>query len=366
MRRAVEFCGDGDLKKRDESGRTSLIRAAENGQFEVVRALVNSGETQTLVRRGDDVLNDTVTVDNLLALGVDVDACNEMGDTALMGAAYYGHVDIVRWLVEEAGVQLAAINHDGDSALDLASRSDIQAFLSCPPTVRHHDIHRAAETGHLARLRECVASGVNVDLRGVHGDTPLMWAALKGNTACVRWLIGDASSDPNAVDEHGCTALMAAARQGNFEVVRYMVAEAAVDIGARDKFFNLTAHDMAKRHGHLGVAQLLDLFGVMSEYVSGDSAQSTARRLPLPGDTWDEPPTLLQVALTFGTRLLTNIGYVKFYVAQLAAQAVVSYKKDRGDLPLDLQEECDKFDSPQIVHPPAEEDDSKNTHFASL
>ncbi|KAK3286423.1 hypothetical protein CYMTET_6021 [Cymbomonas tetramitiformis] len=306
MRRAVEFCGDGDLKKRDESGRTSLIRAAENGQFEVVRALVNSG--------------------------VDVDACNEMGDTALMGAAYYGHVDIVRWLVEEAGVQLAAINHDGDSALDLASRSDIQAFLSCPPTVRHHDIHRAAETGHLARLRECVASGVNVDLRGVHGDTPLMWAALKGNTACVRWLIGDASSDPNAVDEHGCTALMAAARQGNFEVVRYMVAEAAVDIGARDKFFNLTAHDMAKRHGHLGVAQLLDLFGVMSEYVSGDSAQSTARRLPLPGDTWDEPPTLLQ----------------------LAAQAVVSYKKDRGDLPLDLQEECDKFDSPQIVHPPAE------------
>jgi ankyrin repeat protein len=56
------------------------------------------------------------------AEGVDVNATDNEGDTALMWASLYGHVDIVKKLLEKK-VNVNKVNNKGDTALIVASMS---------------------------------------------------------------------------------------------------------------------------------------------------------------------------------------------------------------------------------------------------
>ena len=61
-------------------------------------------------------------VDILLKNGCPLDAVNQDGDSALMLASRYGHLNVVGNLIEK-GCQIDAVNNDGDSAYVLASRN---------------------------------------------------------------------------------------------------------------------------------------------------------------------------------------------------------------------------------------------------
>ena len=85
-----------DVNSRDENGRTALIEAAFGGHEETVRALIERG--------------------------ADVNACDRDGWTALMESASKGRLGIVK-IILEAGADLRAKNKNGWTALKASARS---------------------------------------------------------------------------------------------------------------------------------------------------------------------------------------------------------------------------------------------------
>src|SRR5579863_7134139 len=75
--------------------------------------------------------DDLNRVEALLAGGVNVNAANHAGATALMIASQHGHLDVVRTLLDK-GASVNACDPDGESALAIASQhgqSDVVKLL---------------------------------------------------------------------------------------------------------------------------------------------------------------------------------------------------------------------------------------------
>jgi len=107
----------------------------------------------------------------LLARGADIDADPYRG-TALTWAAFSGHGEAVRWLLDHG----AAIDH--------------QATFGGPG---HGEgvaaIHMAANAGQLAVVQLLVERGASLTLRdGMHGGNALGWATFHGQTAVREYL----------------------------------------------------------------------------------------------------------------------------------------------------------------------------------
>ena len=92
------------------------------------------------------------------------------------------------------------------------------------------NIHKAANKGDLAGMKQFLREGADVDARDRYGRTPLMYSL--SNLENVRYLVGK-GADVNARDEDGETPLMKAAFLGQLDVVRYLVEKGA-DMNAQN------------------------------------------------------------------------------------------------------------------------------------
>ena len=102
--------------------------------------------------------------------GMDVNAADEYGWTALYFAAWKGHLDVVEFLVG-AGADLAATTNFGDTAL-----------------------HEAAREGDLDVVKFLVGAGASVNAKNNVGSTALYFAAWKGHLEMVQYLVGQGAS----------------------------------------------------------------------------------------------------------------------------------------------------------------------------
>ena len=96
--------------------------------------------------------NDAVRVQALLEEGVDADARDENGATALMFVAAYGYADLARILVER-GADVNTSGPIGNTAL-----------------------HYAAQEGHAEVARILVDSGADIHAQSESGGTPMAFA----------------------------------------------------------------------------------------------------------------------------------------------------------------------------------------------
>jgi ankyrin len=159
----------GDLSWVDMTGQTPFLRAALAGDVTVMRLLLQheadphiptfAGTTPLMIAAGLNwVFSQTYdegqaarleAVKLCHELGMDVNAVNSMGLTALMGAANNGSDDIIRFLVEK-GAKLDPADKEGRSALTWAEG----VFLATHPA-------RPKPTS-IALLKELIAkAGVN-------------------------------------------------------------------------------------------------------------------------------------------------------------------------------------------------------------
>ena len=147
---------------------------------------------------------DAETVGALLAEGVDVNAPQGDGTTALHWAAYRDDVDMARAL-------LAAGAH-----VDARTR-----------LAEYTPLFMASENGNAGMVSLLLGAGTDANAATTTGTTPLMMAAASGSADAVRVLL-QAGADVNRRDvNQGQTALMFAAAPGRAEVIRVLVAGGA-------------------------------------------------------------------------------------------------------------------------------------------
>lgn len=188
----------------DENGVTPLMRAAIQGDIGVARLL-------------------TPLYKGMRAAGsVKIESWNVHKLTALMGAAFYGHTEIVKLLIEhEGGIR----DGDNQTALMIAARAN------CP---------------------ECVKLLLDKEARMQENNqlTALIIATQKNNLECVKLLL---NREAGMQEKTGCTALMQAVKNSSIECIK-LLAEKEKNITNKN---GQTALSIAKKNGNRNIISIL-------------------------------------------------------------------------------------------------------------
>lgn len=124
--------------------------------------------------------------------GVDVNAVDAIGFTALFEAARDGQAEAVTALLElGADANLQA----GENALSLTA------------------LHMAATGDHAGIVADLIAAGAATNVQGTMGGTPLMWAVFEGSRDAARALL-EGGADPAITSNDGSTFVGIAAQRG--------------------------------------------------------------------------------------------------------------------------------------------------------
>ena len=187
--------------------------------------------------------NDVASVEQLLAEGVDVNEQeSQLNKTALDFAAYRGHMEIARLLVQRG------------------------ANVNAKDKTKVTPLHSAALAGQEAMAEFLISKGANIDARAGLGDTPLAVACLRGHEAVADVLLR-AGADANLPNNTGKSPLHLAAAKGHVEIIRQLLAGGA-QVDAGDKPNNNTPLLYAAQHDHAAAAEALISLGADVNHVS--------------------------------------------------------------------------------------------------
>lgn len=180
--------------------------------------------------------SDRSGIRELLKKGVDVNAAQADGMSALHWAAYLDDLETAKLLIEAQSL-VTATNRYGVTPLSMACENG---------------------DGELVELLLAHGADGNTTLHG--GETALMTAARTGNARAVQALI-KRGADVNAKERRSQTALMWAAAEGHTEVVELLI-KAGADIHARVPDSGFTSWFFAAREGRIGTVRALLKAGV--------------------------------------------------------------------------------------------------------
>jgi len=243
-----------DLNARNSHGLTILEDSLQSRDSEKVRFLLEAGAD---VRIGAPVLwavlaGNVSVLKLLLDHGADPNAALDVdgefhfkgflqGTTPLMRAAADRPLEVLGLLLE-FGADVSARDRAGRTAMDVAmlhgQRNTAQWLQERGGTGPGRGSFSAAllasaERGQVDQVRECLAHGADLNVRGEGGVTPLILAAREGHLAIVEMLLG-AGADVNACSEPGysgghSTALRCAVVRRQDAIVRRLV-DAGADV----------------------------------------------------------------------------------------------------------------------------------------
>lgn len=142
--------------------------------------------------------NNTGSINRYVSMGASVHVQDEQGVTPLIVVAFRGDLPLMRLLLDRG----ADVNHATNTRITPL----IAGVKGYTPT---------------ASSRLLLAHAANVNAADHHGQTALMVACDKGETACVQLLL-QAGTQVNARDDDGRTALIHAADAGHGQIVRLL------------------------------------------------------------------------------------------------------------------------------------------------
>jgi len=212
--RIEELVADGvNVNARDDCGRTALFEASRRGHYESVRSLLTAG-ADVNAQTGSDLP---------IELQIQQEYPCPVGLTALSEAAQRGHARVVRMLL--------------DAGADVGAQSKALGY--------------AALGGHLEIVRMLLDAGHEIDMKDVLGGTALSKAAMMGHDETVRMLL-DAGANIDGQSE----ALSQAASGGHKEIVR-MLLGAGHDIEAKRSLLGHTPLQSAAWSGRNEIVRML-------------------------------------------------------------------------------------------------------------
>ena len=234
--RAPAASSVGLRRTKDADDLARGLAAARAGDRGVLDALVKAGKVEALsdpgleaARRGD--------VERLRAMtsrGWDPSAAvDRHGASALLWAAGAGHLDAVKYLVEEAGIDPATTAQVGRRAYHGRTAA-----------------HWAARNGRTDVVAYLIGErGAPVDARTAEGTTAFAWACWQGHVATARWLVERGNCAFGAVNTFGCNAAMwcVQGRAAGLDACEYVKS-----LGVSFRLLNANGHSAAHKAAQRG------------------------------------------------------------------------------------------------------------------
>ena len=208
-------------------------------------------------------------VKKLIKQGVDVNEPDEdsrLGYNALIAACHYGHLEIVKCLIEEGKADIGYKDNVGCTALHRAAkfnRLDVVKYLIGKKASidEKEDLGRtplwsAAFNGRDEILEFLLERGAKVEVFGGESEsTPLKAACQQGHLNCVEILAKKGKARIDAPDTHGRTPFYMAVLGNHLDVVKFLVRNGA-DVEAEGRE-GRTALWEASINGHLQIVKYL-------------------------------------------------------------------------------------------------------------
>ena len=261
-----------DVNARDAFGRTALIIAASQGHTYIVQVLLEQG--------------------------ADTDIRDSVGTTALIAAEARGYSRIASLLrtssIDKGEAQVRPLNRENHGtpsssmslqrAVDQGDVSNVNALISGGADVntRTEDgwtpLMLATIKGYAEVAHALLKQGADVNARNKKGWTALMFAVSMGDLETMRVLL-DGKAEIDARDHDGKTPLMQAAGENNLESLRVLV-DSGADVNVVDRLGE-TALTIAARRGYTEIVELLKKAGAMGDTFQPPPSKSM---LDLPRD----------------------------------------------------------------------------------
>ncbi|XP_065343666.1 uncharacterized protein LOC135941846 [Cloeon dipterum] len=296
---------DIDLSNKDRGGRTALHHAVTSGCVDLVQNLLDRGAD---LRKKDDENRNVMfyglkSKEMILYLNRKnsefIKAVDTLQNTLLLYAIEFFYMvdrDVVHWLINESGIDLNAVDDEGNSAFIVACMRRkwdfVETLLTKDVDIQVKDeegknpLHYAAESGYFDLVQKLIERGVNPTLKDNLGKNTMHYAlqhldivksldrelakevTKDKNTSLhiaigiydysievIRWLLDEAQVDVNAKNLNGETALMIACSKNRFEVIQILVEKKA-DVSIQDNKGRTALHHAA-RSGHLDLVKIL-------------------------------------------------------------------------------------------------------------
>jgi len=230
------------VNSRDSTGGFPLEMAAQTGQVEIVRFLLERGADVKMSRGGATALHmaalyggKTELITLLLENGADINARTGDGATPLNFAVIGKQREIAELLLDRRAEinlekqdfsQLLHVSASGGIGriADIALKNEVD--FSFRTEKGNTLLHSAAEGGLVGIAELLLSKGLNIEAANVYGQTPLHLAARGGHKQIVELLLGK-GANAGVPTKNGKTPLHYAEEKGHHDVVEILKKKGA-------------------------------------------------------------------------------------------------------------------------------------------
>ena len=257
-----------DINTKDKYNRTPLYMAIKGDNIEIVKYLINEMGVDAS-SLDYETLSDVVDNNNLEMLefltkrGAKLTVQNNDGNTLLHKTAENGNFGFFEYLNKRGNIRNIA-NNIKDTLLYMAVMGDnveiVKYFVDHGADLNVKDellgtpLFMAVENNNINIVQYLVNNGANINAKDKSSNTPLLIAAKNGNLDILKYLINN-GANINIKNKFYNASLHMAAKSDNVEVVRYLVSLGA-DINMKNKFHNTPLH-IAVKYGNVDVIKYL-------------------------------------------------------------------------------------------------------------